>query len=358
MYNSDLEKLSFVSIVVLNYNGKAFLDACLSSVFQISYPRSSYEVILVDNASTDGSVEYVRDNYPSIRILALNKNYGYAEGNNKGAEFAHGDLIVFLNNDTIVDKNWLFELVKVTFSDLRIGMCGSKVVSIKGNNVVQYNGQHLHVLGGVIPGDFYTYKNELGKEFHAVGSINGSSFLVRKDVFKSLGGFDKDYFLYSDEVDICYRTWINGYYVAYASNSMVYHYGGGTAGTLNRHKFSILLNRLKSPLRIYYGNRNSIINIVKNLELRNMLIGIAFSFPVFFFQLFILLKDKDAQNAKLLIRSYTWPIVNLKVNWRKRSIVQANRKVADEELIRKGILLPITKLLRIAKIEFFSKRGD
>ena len=185
MCNSDLEKLPFVSVVVLNYNGRAFLDACLSSVFQISYPRSSYEVILVDNASTDGSVEYVRNNFPLIRILALNKNYGFTEGNNKGAEFARGDLIVFLNNDTVVDKNWLNELAKVALSDSKIGICGSKIMSMKDHNVTQYNGRHLHVLGGVIPGAFYTYKNELGKEFHAVGSVQGSSFLVRKDVFKS-----------------------------------------------------------------------------------------------------------------------------------------------------------------------------
>ena len=357
MCNSDMEKSPFVSIVVLNYNGKAFLDACLSSVFQISYPRFSYEVILVDNASTDGSLEYVRNNFPLIRILALNKNYGFTEGNNKGAELARGNLIVFLNNDTVVDKNWLNELVKVALIDSKIGICGSKIMSLKDRNLTQYNGRYLHVLGGVMPGAFYIHKNELGKEFNIVGSVQGSSFLVRKAVFKSLGGFDKDYFLYSDEVDICYRAWISGYYVAYAPNSIVYHYGGGTAGTLSRNQSCILHERLRSSLRIYYGNRNSIVNILKNLELRNMLSGIIFSFSHILIQLFILLKDNDANHIKLLMRSSIWPIENLRCIWKKRLMVQAGRRVNDQELVKKKVLLSITELLKLARIGVLSKSG-
>jgi len=347
MCNSDLEKLPFVSVVVLNYNGRAFLDACLSSVFQISYPRSSYEVILVDNASTDGSVEYVHNNFPLIRILALNKNYGFTEGNNKGAELARGDLIVFLNNDTVVDKNWLNELAKVALSDSKIGICGSKIMSMKDRNVTQYNGRHLHVLGGVIPSAFYTYKNELGKEFHAVGSVQGSSFLVRKDVFKSLGGFDGDYFLYSDEVDICHRAWISGYYVAYAPDSIVYHYGGGTARRLNSNRSGILYERLKSSLHIYYGTRNSITNVLKNLELRNMLVGIVFSFFLLLFQLLVLLMDGDIKDARLLISASIWPIKNLKNVWKKRLNIQARRKLSDQKLLEWKLLISITDTLRL-----------
>jgi GT2 family glycosyltransferase len=347
MCNSDLEKLPFVSVVVLNYDGRAFLDACLSSVFQISYPRSSYEVILVDNASTDGSVEYVQSNFPLIRILALDKNYGFTEGNNKGAELARGDLIVFLNNDTVVDKNWLNELTRVALSDSKIGICGSKIMSMKDRNVTQYNGRHLHVLGGVIPSASYTYKNELGKEFHAVGSVQGSSFLVRKDVFKSLGGFDKDYFLYSDEVDICYRAWISGYYVAYAPNSIVYHYGGGTARTLNSNRSGILYERLKSSLHIYYGTRNSIVNVLKNLELRNMLLGIVFSFFLLLFHLLVLLIDGDIKDARLLISASIWPIRNLKNVWKKRLDIQARRKLSDQKLLEWGLLISITDTLRL-----------
>jgi len=346
MCNSDMEKLPFVSIIMLNYNGKAFLEACLSSIFKIRYPRSSYEIILVDNASSDGSVEYIRKNFPLIRLLALNKNYGFTEGNNKGAKLAQGDFIVFLNNDTIVDENWLNELAKVALSDSKIGICGSKIMSMKDPNVTQYNGRHFHVLGGVMPGAFHPYKNEFGKEFNIVGSVQGSSFLVRKNVFKSIGGFDKDYFLYSDEVDICYRAWISGYYVAYATNSIVYHYGSGTTGALNSNRSGILYDRLKSPLHVYYGTRNSILNVLKNLELRNMLLGIFFSIFFLLFQFFVLLMDGDVKNAKLLIRASIWPIKNLKAVWKKRIYIQARRKFNDQKLLRLKVLISITDTLR------------
>jgi len=347
MYNFCLKKLPKVSIIIPNYNGRSFLDACLSSISQINYPRDRYDVILVDNGSNDGSVEYVRNRFPWVIILVLNRNYGFTGGNNRGAKIARGDLIVFLNNDTVVDKNWLYELVKVTLSDKLIGICGSKIMSMKDRNVTQYNGRHLHVLGGVIPSAFYTYKNELGKEFHAVGSVQGSSFLVRKDVFKSLGGFDRDYFLYSDEVDICYRAWISGYYVAYAPNSIVYHYGGGTARTLNSNRSGILYERLKSSLHIYYGTRNSIINVLKNLELRNMLLGIVFSFFLLLFQLLVLLKDGDIKDARLLISASMWPIKNLKNVWKKRLNIQARRKLSDQKLLEWKLLISITDTLRL-----------
>jgi len=342
-----LEKLPFLSVVVPNYNGRAFLDACLSSIFNINYPLSSYEVILVDNASNDGSVDYVRNNFPLIRILALNKNYGFTCGNNKGAEFARGGFIIFLNNDTVVDKNWLNELTKVALSDSKIGICGSKIMSMNDHAVTQYDGRHLHVLGGVVPGNPYTYRNKAGKEFYVVGSIQGSSFLVRKDVFKSLGGFDDDYFLYSDEADICYRAWISGYYVAYAPDSIVYHYSGGTAGTLNRNRSGILYERLKSSLRVYYGTRNAIINVLKNLELKNLLLGIVFSFFLLLFQLLVLLIDGDIKNVRLLMSASMWSIKNLKSVYKKRLDIQARRKLSDQKLLERRLLFSINDILRL-----------
>lgn len=337
--------MPIVSIIITNYNGKHFLDACLSSVLQVNYPPDRYEIILVDNASTDGSVEYVRREFPLVKVLPLSKNHGFTGGNNIGAQTALGDFIVFLNNDTIVDKDWLSELVTVTLSDSRIGICGSKIISMKDRKTIAYNGRVLHMLGGVLPDKFLTFKNKYGEKIYIVGCIQGSSFLIRKQVFKILRGFDEDYFLYSDEFDICYRAWIKGYYVTYAPNSIVYHYSGGTAGRL-RHKFSILHERLKSSLLIYYGNRNSIVNILKNLELKNAIFGLIFSFLFLIFQLFVLLNIDDTKGIQLLINAYIWPTKNLKSIWRKRIIIQKGRRVTDNELIRKRILLPVSMLIR------------
>ena len=139
---------------------------------------------------------------------------------------------------------------------------------------------------------------------------------------------------------------MRGYYVVYAPNSIIYHYGGGTVGTLNKRQVGFFNKRLISSSRIYYGNKNAITNIIKNLELRNMLSGIFFSNIYLFMQFFILLKDKDLKNMKLLLRSYLWPIKNIKCVWRKRVIVQTNRKISDKELIKKRVLLSITDLFR------------
>lgn len=360
MVESDLirEKLPFVSIVVLNYNGKAFLGDCLNSLFNIRYPSSLYEVLVVDNASTDGSVEYIRNQFTKVKLFALEDNYGFAEGNNIGANYASGDFVAFLNNDTVVTEYWLNELVKIALLDKKIAICGSKIKSINDKNITQYNGYTLHILGGVIPGKPHVYTNQLGNQFNIIGSVQGSSFLVRKNIFNKIGCFDRDYFLYSDEVDLCYRAWITGYHVAYCPTSIVYHYSGGTAGNFHVNKSGFFYNRLNSSMRIYYGNRNSLINVVKNLELQNIFLGVLFSFSIFIFQLIFLLYKHDSKNTKLLFISYLWPIKNFKVILKKRFQVQVNRKVSDKDLISKGLLLSIDGLIKIAQIKLFRVKQD
>ena len=119
-----------VSIIIPNYNGKRFLRDCISSIQGIKYPRKRYEIILVDNGSSDSSIDYVQANFPSVKILALRQNYRFTGGNNRGVKIATGELLVFLSNDTIVDRNWLHNLVKVmTYKE--IGICGSKILFMK-----------------------------------------------------------------------------------------------------------------------------------------------------------------------------------------------------------------------------------
>jgi len=347
MTKINLGSLPKISIIVINHNGKHFLKDCLHSIFEINYPKNRYEVILVDNASIDGSIAYVQRGFPQVIIVPLKKGYGYAGGCNRGVRVACGDLYAFLNNDVIVDKNWLYELVQTMSQDSRVAICGSKIVSIDDHSTVQYKGYFLHFLGGVIPGNSHFFKNESGKCINIVGSVQGASFLIKNSVFRELGGFDDDYFLYSEENDLCHRAWINGYFVVYSPNSIVYHFGGGTTGKLENYQSDIIRNRLKSPSRIYYGNRNSIINFLKNLELKNVIVGIIFSFLYFLIQFLILLKNTEIKNIKLLIRSYLWPIANFNKIWIKRITIQTKRKVRDKELIKRKILLKVSDLLRI-----------
>jgi GT2 family glycosyltransferase len=341
-----MSALPFVSIIVLNYNGRGFLERCLSSVLQINYPSERYEVILVDNGSTDGSVNFVEQNYPNVKILALPINYGFATGNNKGAKSAKGDILVFLNNDTVVDGNWLCQLIWVITHE-KVDICGSRVVFMRQPNVVQYAGGYLHLIGGAIFAPFH--KGEPNQPYYIVSSICGASFAIRRHVFEDLGGFDDDFFMYAEEGDLCLRALIYGYRIAYAPYSIVYHYAGGSGPgqcDCTPQFDDAAYSRLVSPFTIYYGNRNSTALLMKSFQTRNLIAGLTFSYSYLFLQLVLLLLNKRSE-VTLLIKAGIWPIRNLKTIWKKRVMIQRRRKVSDDWLIRNQLLLPIRKTLKL-----------
>ena len=142
------DNLPFISIIVVNYNGKHFLGECFASLENLEYPKDKFEVILVDNASTDGSVQYVRENFSRVNILQLDKNYGFCKPNNDGVKLANGEYVVFLNNDTVVTKEWLFELVKGALSEEQLASCASKMLYYDRRNAINTAGGKLTIIGG------------------------------------------------------------------------------------------------------------------------------------------------------------------------------------------------------------------
>lgn len=335
-----------VSVIVLNYNGKKFLKNCFSSLNLTDYPRECFETIMVDNGSTDGSVDYVKANFPWVRILPLAKNYGYTGGNNRGASFARGELLVFLNNDTTVEKNWLKQLVKVMNIDRRIAICGSKIMGMTKPHKVQFAGGFLNLLGGAVFSSFD--KDNSSKDFYYTGSICGASFMVRRSVFENLSGFDEDFFMYSDENDFCLRVWLSGYLVAYIPGSVVYHFGNADKGKFSCNDSSGLLNaRLLSPLTIYHGNKNSLSSILKNFEPKNVIMGLFLSYVYSVIQLFLLLKVRNPKGVKLLFAAWFWPIKNLKLILNKRYLIQQKRVLTDRYLYKQGVLVGLGGLFKM-----------
>ncbi|MCS7143304.1 MAG: glycosyltransferase [Aigarchaeota archaeon] len=339
-----MENSPFVSIIIPNYNGRRFLRDCLSSISAIDYPTDRYEVILVDNGSTDDSASYVTEEFPWVKTIRLSANHGYPGACNVGAEKAAGDLFVFLNNDTIVDKSWLRELVKVALTSDKVVVCGSKVLLME-DGMPQYAGGFISLIGG---GIFYPLR-ETGKNHYFVGTIYGASFLIKRDVFKMLGGFEDYYFVYSDEIDLCYRTWMCGYSVAYCPSSIVYHYGGGTARrSYTKHK-NVLFQMLRSPLYAYHGNRNSLVNILKNFEPRYVLIGLTLFSIYISAQLLSSLIDKNKTNMLAILKAIKWVLVNFRFIMRRRSLVQAKRVVKDRVLIESGVITSPKRMLAIRR---------
>ena len=232
-----------VSVIIVNYNGKHLLSKCLESLSTINY--ENLEVILVDNNSTDESIEFVTKNYPSIILLKLNKNKGFAEPNNLGAKLAKGEYLLFLNNDTVVTENFIDEMIKVIDNDKKIAICQSLLLKPDGS--IDSSGDFLDDLGVV-----YNSKTKID-QIREISSARGASMLIRSDVFKELNGFDEKFFVSFEDVDICWRAWILGYRVLVIPTSTVFHSGGST------------IKKIKSEIA-FHGFKNQLAMKVTNFE--------------------------------------------------------------------------------------------
>lgn len=224
-----------VSIMILNWNGKEDTIECLESLGQVDYPN--YEIVLVDNGSTDGSVEYFRDKYPAVEIIENEDNLGFAEGNNVGIKkvVERGtDYILLQNNDTIVDPHFLKELVRVIESDTDIGVVGPtifhynerKKIQAAGAKVFWYIGRACHLGKNKV----YDKKRNKIKE---VDYITGCSLLARSELFDKIGYLNKDYFAYWEETDWCVRARKGGYKILYVPEAKIWHKGGSTSGKIS-----------------------------------------------------------------------------------------------------------------------------
>ncbi|MFZ2411959.1 MAG: glycosyltransferase family 2 protein [Candidatus Methanoperedens sp.] len=242
-----------VSVVVVNYNGKKYLSSCLSSLENQTY--SDFEVILVDNASTDGSVEYVKAYFPSVRIIENPKNYGFAKGNNIGIKEAKGELIATLNNDTEVTPAWLEELVRSINSDENVGMCASKLLFMKNRKMINSTGICISRSGACWDRGMFECDNG---QYEFIGEVFGpcaGAAMYRKNMLEEIGLFDEDFYAYMEDVDLAFRGRLAGWKCLYVPKAVVYHVHGGTAG-------------YATDYTIYYGNRNIIWNCIKNFPHR------------------------------------------------------------------------------------------
>ena len=242
-----------VSIIIVNYNGKELLQKCLDSLLKVNY--NNFEIILVDNNSTDGSVEFITKNYPSLIIIKLDSNKGFAEPNNVAAKISKGKYLLFLNNDTVVTPNFISEMVKVMETDKKIAVCQSLLLKPDGS--VDSSGDFIDHLGVV-----YNSKTEID-EIREVSSARGASMLVRSDIFEKLDGFDQKFFVTFEDVDLCWRSWILGYRVLIIPTSIVYHEGG------------ITIKKIKSEIA-FHGFKNQLAMKITNFEpilaMRNMML--------------------------------------------------------------------------------------
>lgn len=235
-----------VSVIVLNWNGRKWLKDCLSSILNQSLDEE-FEVLLVDNGSTDGSVKYVRRNFPQVKVIELDRNYGFAEGNNRGVKFANGKYLVFVNMDTKAEDGWLINLVKAAddHPEYQI-LCSIQVPSQRRNRI-----RTLNAFGDAMPSP---YESELAITDSIFAS--GACFLIRRKWLCKLGYlFDPFYFCSAEDIELSLRTILLGGGIGYVRDSRIWHYVGGA--------------NFPSAKMAYLSERNLLLTYYKLFALKN-----------------------------------------------------------------------------------------
>lgn len=324
-----------VSVIVVNYNGKDFLDRCLSSLLMTDY--SNFEVILVDNGSSDGNLDFVKDKFghnPRLKTIKNTVNLGFAEANNIGIRHAQGKYVVLLNNDTVVAKRWLTELVKVMENDIRIAAAQSKLLLMDHPTRYDCAGGFLDHSGGTYARGQFALDTGQYEKIEEIFACKGAAMILRRGVLRTVGLLDSAYFFYYEETDLCWRIWLAAYKVVFVPSSVVYHKGGGSIpkGTSQQIYF-----------QVYLLNRNRIMTLLKNYEIRNLFVYLK---PWLLLQLLGTMsagiRGYRRSNELYFLAStkaILWNLRNLRSTYEKRLCVQKIvRKLPDNEVIRKMTL--------------------
>ncbi len=245
------------AVVILNYNGKHFLEQFLPTVITYS---SNADIYVADNCSTDDSVDYLKANFPDVKIIINPENGGFATGYNQALSKVEADYYVLLNSDIEVTENWLEPCIELLSSDDKIAAVQPKILSFHNKEKFE----HAGAAGGYLDKNFYPFCQ--GRIFEEVevdsGQYNedkevfwatGACLFIKADLYHKMGGLDDDFFAHMEEIDLCWRLKKSDYKIFYCASSTVFHVGGGTLNYMN-------------PRKTFLNFRNSIYMIAKNYD--------------------------------------------------------------------------------------------
>jgi len=259
--------LDKIAVVILNWNGVKLLEQFLPSVIQFSEGAAIY---VADNDSTDNSIEFVKENFPTVKIVKNSGNHGFAKGYNDALKHIDAEIYALVNSDIEVTENWLKPILETFDTEKQTAIIQPKILDFKNKEYFEYAG----AAGGFI--DKYGFPFCRGRIFDTVEKDNGqydenielfwasgACFFIRKNVFYELGGFDESFFAHQEEIDLCWRAANDGHIIKYNYQSLVYHVGGATLQQGN-------------PKKTYLNFRNSLLMLVKNLPKRGLFFVIFF----------------------------------------------------------------------------------
>lgn len=319
----------FISVIIPNWNGKHFLPDCLESLKKQTF--RDFEVILVDNGSTDGSVEFVQGTYGEfVRIIRSERNLGYTGGNNLGIRAAYGQYIVLLNNDTWVEPTWLEALVEAISPNPQVGMWSSKVLSYFNRVQIEAVGELIYWDGlNRARGQFEIDRGQY-ERVEEILFPPGCGGMYRRTLFDEIGLFDEDFFAYGDDAEIGLRARLAGYIGYYVPKAILYHKGSGTTGQY-------------SSFKAFYVERNRLWITIKYFPWPLLFLSFFFTLLRFGYQAYGALTHRGAAGrftqihspghlVEILVRAYISGIRSLPRMWQKRKRLKPLRRVTYGEI--------------------------
>lgn len=319
-----------LSVIIVNYNGALYAARCIKSI--LSSNAISKEIIIVDNKSTKNDVAFLRDKFnKKIKIIKMRDNYGPARARNEGVKHSKGKYIAFLDNDTKVHPNWANTAIEEFKKHKDLGVIQCKLLLMKDHSKLDYVGEYLgqngflvqRAKGGEVDNGKFNHKVE-------ILAAKSAGMFIRREAFLSAGGFDNDYFIYVEETDLGWRSWLKGYRTIYLPSSIVYHEFGTSSIILSKNQNSYNTK--------FHGSKNYILTLIKNLGNESLIrilplhviLWLGLSLYVFF--------RGDYKASFWILKGVVWNIINLKKSLRKRHVIQKKRKALDHDLFPKILM--------------------
>lgn len=315
----------FVSVVNVTWNGRRLLEKHLPSLGNLRYPN--YEVIIVDNGSTDGSVEFVKRNYPEFKIIQNERNLGTAEGSNVAIKEAKGKYIFWVSNDMEFDPDILDHLVSRCESDETIGICTVKMLRIKNEEFtreIDSVGADIDIFGFPISRGINETDNGQYDYFTDIFFSFGGAMFIKKKVLDIVGSYDPDYLTLADDIDLSWRVHLAGFRVVVDPKSFLYHRVSATLCTTH--------NRAQKR---YLSERNTLRTLLKNSSIGYLFFVLPTYLIILFLEIFFYITIGKFEIVKSVTNALAWNLSNFKDTMDKRHFVQSFRVVNDSVIIKK-----------------------
>ncbi len=315
-------KTGLISVIIVNWNGQKWLKDCFDSLIAQTY--QNVEIIMVDNGSSDNSVEYTKTHYPAVQCVLSETNLGFAGGNNLGLKHASGEYILLLNNDTAMPRDCLANFVKAFEEVPNLGSAQAKLVLMDDHHKLDTCGSYWTSSTFV-----YNYgyrKNADLKKYNTAKpffSNKGAAMLIKREVIDKVGLFDDDFWCYYEETDLCHRIWLSGFECWYWPDATVYHALGSTADVFANDYIQ------------FHNFKNKLCSYLKNFEALSLLTIVpTYMVGVITLSLAWLVQGKVG-HFTAIYRGLWWNIVHLQRTLAKRRAVQQLRVISDKELLAK-----------------------